>query len=174
MFQNVHVGEGGIFFCILHFHGIGVVDAVNFCRFENGIGFDFHGAQRRGGVGREIRIAGASGEDNDPSFFEVADGAATDERLGNLIHLDGGLHASKDFLFFKGILQCQRVDDGCQHSHVIGGDAIHVAGLVGYAAEKIASAHNDCHLDAEGMHVGEFGRDFMNAGRVNAEALRGG
>jgi hypothetical protein len=57
---------------------------------------------------------------------------------------------------------------------VIGGDAIHVFGLVGNPAEKIASAYDDGHLDVERVDIGEFSRDFMNAFGVDAKALIGG
>src|ERR1019366_8622662 len=150
---------------------VGVVDTVHFGGFEDGVGFDFHGAQRGGRVGREIRVAGAAGEDDDASFFEVADGAAPDEGLGNLVHLNGRLHTGEDVLFFESVLQGKRVDDGGQHAHVIGGDAIHVLGLVGNPAEEIATAYNDGHRDAEIVYIGKFSRYFMNADGVDAEAL---
>ncbi len=57
---------------------------------------------------------------------------------------------------------------------MIGGDAVHVLSLVGDAAKKIASTDDDCKLDAQLVNVGKFGRDFMNAFGVDAEALIGG
>jgi hypothetical protein len=57
---------------------------------------------------------------------------------------------------------------------VIGGDAIHVLGLIGNPAKKIASTHDDGHLDAKTVYIGQFGRDFMNAFGVDAKALFGG
>ncbi len=57
---------------------------------------------------------------------------------------------------------------------MIGGDAIHVLGLLGNPAKEIATAHNDCHLDAESIYIGKFSRDFMNASGVDAETLSGG
>jgi hypothetical protein len=47
-------------------------------------------------------------------------------------------------------------------------------GLVGDAAKEIAAANDDGHLDAEIVDIGKFGRDFMNARGVDAEALIGG
>ena len=104
----------------------------------------------------------------------MADGAAADEGLGDLVHFDGGLHAGVDVLFFERVLQGKRVDDRGQHAHVVGGDAVHVFGLVGNAAEEIAAAHDDGDLDTEAVHIGQFGGDFVNAGGVDAEALVGG
>jgi len=34
----------------------------------------------------------------------VPHGAAADEGLGNLVHLNRGLHAGKDVLLFEGVL----------------------------------------------------------------------
>src|SRR6202047_191259 len=174
LLQNIHVGKLRKLLGILHFHRVGVVDAVHFGGFEDGIGFDFHGAQRGGGIGREIRVAGASGKDDDASFFKMPDGAAPDEGLGYLVHLYGCLHAGEDVLFFESVLQRKRVDDGGQHAHVVGGDAIHVLGLLGNATEKIAATYDNRHLDTETVYIGEFSRDFMNASGVDAEALSGG
>ena len=58
-------------------------------------------------------------------FLEVADGAAADERLGHGAHLDGGHDARHDALLLERVLQRQRVDDGGQHAHVVGGGAVH-------------------------------------------------
>ncbi len=73
---------------------------------------DFHGAQRGRGVGREIRVASAGGENDDAAFFQMTHGAPANERLGNLVHLDGALQAREDALLFQRILQRQSIDDG--------------------------------------------------------------
>jgi hypothetical protein len=104
----------------------------------------------------------------------MPDGATPDEGLGNLVHFDGRLHAGEDILFFERILERKRVDDGGQHPHVIGGDAIHVLGLVGDSTKKIAPAYNNRHLNAKTVYVGKLGCDFMNAFGIDAEALIGG
>src|SRR5215468_6430939 len=57
---------------------------------------------------------------------------------------------------------------------MVGGDAVHVAGLLGYAAEEIAASDHNGDLHAEGMDVGQFGGNFVNAGRVDAKSLIGG
>ncbi len=57
---------------------------------------------------------------------------------------------------------------------MIGGNAIHIAGLFSDAAKEIAASDHDCDLDAKRVNISQFGRDFMDAKRVDAEALRGG
>src|SRR6266498_1400407 len=74
-------------------HRIGVIYAFDFCRFKNYVGFDFKGAQRGGGVGCEIWIAGTGGKDNDATLLEVANGAPPDEWLGQLWDVNRRHHA---------------------------------------------------------------------------------
>ena len=119
-------------------------------------------------------IAGAAGEDHDAALFEVANGAAPDERLGHLVHLDGAHHARPDALFLQRILQSQGIDDRGQHAHVIGGNAVHGLGLLGHAAEEIAAADHDGDLDSQTMYFGDFRRDLVHASVINTEALSGG
>jgi len=57
---------------------------------------------------------------------------------------------------------------------VVGGDAVHVDGLLGYAAEEVASSDDDAYLAAKGVDGGDFGGDFMDEDGVDAEALAGG
>jgi hypothetical protein len=52
---------------------------------------------------------------------------------------------------------------------VIGGDAIHVDGLLGDAAEEVSSADDDGDLAAEGVNVGNFFGYFVDEDGVNAE-----
>ena len=54
----------------------------------------------------------------------MTDGTATDEHLGDLPHLDGGLHAGVNVHFFERVLKGQRVDDCGEHAHVIGRNAV--------------------------------------------------
>src|SRR3954453_7668037 len=171
--QDLHVGDLGELGRVLHNHGIGVVDAVDLRGFQDGFCLDIHGAQRGGGVGGEVGVAGASGEDHDAFFFKMTDGAAADEGLRDLIHLDGRLHAGVHALLFKGVLQGKGVQNGGEHAHVIGGNAVHGAGLLGDAPKEIAAANHNGDLHAEGFHVRQFGGYFVNAEGIYAKALVG-
>ena len=53
-------------------HRVRVVDAVHLRGLHDDFGLDFHGAERGGGVGAEVGIAGAGAEDDDAALFEVA------------------------------------------------------------------------------------------------------
>ncbi len=132
--------------------------------------FDLHGAEAGGGVGGEVGVAGAGGEDDDAAFFQVADGAAADVGLGDLVDLDGGHDAAEEAEFLDGVLQGDGVDDGGEHAHVVGGDAVHVDGLLGDAAEEVATADDDADLAAEGVDGGDLGGDFVDEDGVDAEA----
>ena len=103
----------------------------------------------------------------------MPDSAPPDERLRHLIHLNRRLHARVDFLLLECILQSKRVDDRGEHSHVIGGNAVHVSSLVGHAAKEVAAAHNDRKLHSQLVHVGQLGCDLVNARRIHTKALIG-
>ena len=47
-------------------------------------------------------------------------------------------------------------------------------GLLGDAAEEVAAADHDGDLDAQAMHLGDFGRDFVDTRVVDAKTLSGG
>ena len=53
---------------------------------------------------------------------------------------------------------------------MIGGYAIHVDGLLGDAAEEVASADDDGDLAAEGVDVGDLFGYFVDEDCVDAEA----
>src|SRR5919112_2883015 len=62
------------------FDRVGRVDAVHLRRLQDHVGLYLKRAQGRGRVGREIRVAGAGGEDDDAPLLYVAYGAAAYER----------------------------------------------------------------------------------------------
>ena len=76
-------------------------------------------------------------------------------------------------LLLQRVLQRQSVDDGGEHAHVVGGDAVHGLGLLGDTAEEVAAANDDGDLDAECMHFADLGRDLVYAHIVHAKALAG-
>ena len=74
-------------------------------------------------------------------------------------------------LLLQRVLQRQGVDHGGQHAHVVRGDPIHLARLLGHTAEEIPASDYDRNLHAERMDVCEFSGNFVNAERIDAEAL---
>ena len=132
---------------------------------------DLHRAQRGGRVGREVGIAGAGREDHGAALFEVADGAAPDERLGDGAHLDGRHHARHDALLLERVLQRQGVDDRRQHAHVVAGGAVHPARAGGEPPEDVAAADDDGGLDAERLDLLHVVRDLRRDGRIDAVLL---
>lgn len=151
--------------------GVGGVDAVDGGGLEEDVGLDLHGTEAGGGVGGEEGVAGAGGEYDDATLFEMAHGAAADVGLGDFVHLDGGHDAAEEAELFDGVLKGDGVDDGGEHAHVVGGDTIHVDGLLGDSAEEVASANDDADLAAEGVNGGDFGGYFVDKDGVNAEAF---
>src|ERR1700724_206583 len=101
--QNVHVGDVVEFLGAVHFERIGVVDAIHSGCFQNGLGLDLHGAQRRGGIGREIEIARSAGKNHDSPLLQVTNSSAANERLGPLVHNDRKLRSCIAALLLQSI-----------------------------------------------------------------------
>jgi hypothetical protein len=53
---------------------------------------------------------------------------------------------------------------------VVGGDSIHVDGLLGDSAEEVSSSDDDSYLAAEGVNSGELFCYFVDENGVDSEA----
>ncbi len=130
------------------FLGIFVVNAVDAGGLGDDLGVDFEAAQRGRRIGGEVRIRCSGGEDDGASFFEMTNGPAANIGLGHLMHLNRGHDAGGNTQAFERILKGERIDDGCEHPHVIASNAIHVVGGRSDASKNIASAENEPYLHA--------------------------
>ena len=79
----------------------------------------------------------------------MTNGAAKNERLGHIFHFDGCLHPGLDADLRQSAAQCQRVDHGGKHSHVIRRRSIHATMRCRETTPDISSANYDRHLDTE-------------------------
>ncbi len=125
------------------FVGVRGVDAVHFGGFEKDVAVEFGGAEGGAGVGGEEGVACSCGEDDNAAFFEMADGAASDEGFGDGADVEGGHdpggNPEGDKFFFEG----EGVDDGSEHAHVVGGGLLDVAGFGEFGAPDDVSASDD-------------------------------
>jgi len=168
--ENLGIGDlfetsGGAIFL-----WIGGVDTVDRSGLQKDVGPDLHRSQGCCSIRGEVRISGSSGEDHNASFFEVADRPAADIRLGDLMHLDGAHDAAVEASFFDGILERDGIDDGREHSHVIGRDAVHVDGLLGDSAKEVSPSNDDPDLAAEGVGGCNLFGYFVDKYGVDTEA----
>lgn len=150
---------------------IGGVDAIDRGGLEENVSFDLHGTEAGSSVGGKEGVAGAGGEDDDAALFEVAHGPATDVGLGDLVHLDGRHDTAEEAELFDGVLKSYCIDDCREHAHVVGGDAVHVDGLLGDTSEEVSSAYDDAYFAAEGVNGGDFCGYFVDKDGVDAKAL---
>ena len=79
----------------------------------------------------------------------MAHGAAADERLGDLADVDRRLHAGGHAPLLQGVLEGEGVDHRGEHAHVVAGHAVDAAVAGGEAADDVAAADDDRHLDPE-------------------------
>ena len=149
LFEGVDERDLVVFDGVGEFFRVFIVDAVDLGGFHDDVGVHLGGAEGGGGIGREVRIAGAGGEDDDAAFFEVAHGATQNERLGDLVHRNGALDARGDAHFFEAIHEREGVDDGGEHAHVIARGPVDAALGALEAAEDVAAADDDADFDAE-------------------------
>jgi hypothetical protein len=99
----------------------------------------------------------------------MADRAAPDIRLGDLVHFDGGHHARGNALFFERILQRQRVDHGGEHPHMVRRHPIHVLRRRRDAAKEISAADHQANLDAATRHLRDLRCQSRDTRRIDAE-----
>jgi hypothetical protein len=57
---------------------------------------------------------------------------------------------------------------------VVGGDAVHITGLLGDSTKEISASDDDGDLYAECVNVRQLSSNFVNAQGINAESLVGG
>lgn len=123
--------------------GVCGVDAVHFGGFEEDIAVELGCSERGAGVRGEEWVACSCCKDDDASFFEVADGAASDEGLGDGADVERGHDAGVDpdgvEFFFEG----DGVHDGAEHAHVVGGGLLDVSGFGELGAADDVSASDD-------------------------------
>src|SRR4051794_38094709 len=96
--------------------------------------------------------------------------APPDERLCDLVHLDGGHHTRVDLLLFERILQGDTVDDGGEHAHVISCHAVHTTCLHRHPAKEISATYHDGNLASQHVNIFDLFRDLMDADRVHTES----
>src|SRR5579884_3002321 len=139
------------------------------------LGLDLRGTERGRRVGREVGIAHAGREDDDPSLLEVPDGAAADVGLGHLRHVDGGEDPGRLAETLDGVLQGERVDERRQHAHGVRRRAVQAFALAEGAAPDVATAHHDGELEVEVRpHLHDLLSQALHDVSVDGLVRRGG
>ena len=74
-----------------------------------------------------------------------------------------------DVVLLERVLERQRVDDGRQHAHVVGGGAVHALGARRQSAKQVAAADDDRRLHAELLDFADVDGDAAGDCRVDSE-----
>ena len=135
---------------------------------DEAVRVDLAGAQRRCGVGGEVRVARTGCEDNDVALLQMAHGTTTDVGLAHLVHLDSAHNTAGRVVALDGVLQGECVHDGGEHADVVGLSAVHATGGTGDAAEDVAPAHDDADLDALLVKGLDIASESIGDGGVDA------
>src|SRR6185312_11076824 len=83
------------------------VDAVNLSGFEHSVAIHFGRPEGRSRVGREEGIARPGGENHDPTFLQMTNGASAYVGLAHGAHRNGRLNAAWDAGTFQRRLHCE-------------------------------------------------------------------
>src|SRR5262249_22103188 len=67
-----------------------------------------------------------------------------------------------------------RIDHGREHAHVIGGDAVHIAGLLGYSPKEIPASHHQSDLHPQPMNLADLAGDGVDSMGLHSKAFVAG
>ena len=154
--------------------GIGAVDPVHLRRLQDHVGVNLRCAQGGGGVGGEVGVPGPPGEDHHPTLLEVAHRPAPDVGLRDLADLEGRQHPGVEAHLFQRVLKRHSVHHAGQHSHVVGGGAVHALVRRGHSPNDVAAADHDADLRPERVYLAHLlGQGPDHAGTDAEAALSG-
>src|SRR5690606_35834971 len=92
----------------------------------------------------------------DAALLEMPHSPPANIVLANLVDLDRRHHPGKHALALQGVLDGERIDHGCEHSHLVSGDSIDAGRRQPHAAKDIAAADYDRDLDTGITQVADF------------------
>ena len=97
---------------------------------------------------------------------------ATNERFGNLAHINGAQHTSMGALLFEGVLKGEPVDYRGQHAHVIRSGPIDGERFLARAPKDISSTHHDGDLHADVIDLFQLCGHSRYGLRIDAGTVR--
>ena len=158
--EHLVIGDGVELYGIGIGGGIAVVHAVDILGQQYHVGANLRRPQHRGGIGGEIRVAGAAAEDDHAALFQMTDGPGTDVRLCHGTDLQRCLHPHVHALLLQHVGHGHAVHGGGQHAHVVGPGTLDISLAVLHAAPEVAAADDHAHLHTHGGtfldHVGHL------------------
>src|SRR5690242_5423091 len=169
--QHVVIGERIVTLCSRIPSRIGAVHPVDLRPLEHGGTIHLRGTQRCRRVRGEKRIACAGSENYHAALFHVSDGAAADVRLAHAFHRNRRLHTRRYTEPLEYGLYCERVHDGREHAHVVGGGALYAVGSAGKTAKDIPAADDQTQLYATGASLFHVRSYALNRADVDAVGL---
>jgi hypothetical protein len=105
------------------------------------------------------------------AFLQVADRFSPDIRLDHLLDVERRLHAARDPGLAHGVRQRERVHHRGEHSHVVGGGAVHARRAGRDAAKDVAATDHHAELHPEARHLRHLAHDRLDRLAVDAERV---
>ena len=147
------------------------VNSVHPGALQNDVCFNLNGAQGSCRVRGEVRVARSATKNDHAAFLQMANGLASNKRLRNFVHLNGGLQSRENAFCFQGALQRQTVDHGGQHAHVVCLHAVHALSGTFHAAENVTAANDNAHLHSQFHYRLDFAGIRLQLCRLNTVGL---
>ena len=104
-------------------------------------------------------------------FFQVTNSAPANERLCNLLQLDGALQPGVHARGFKRTLQCHGIDHRRQHAHVVALGALHASFLRLNSSENVPPPNHNGAFNAFVYNGLDFACVLGQTAIVNAKLL---
>src|SRR5687767_2698313 len=101
----------------------------------------------------------------------MTNGAASNERLGQLWNVDRRQYPRLNANVLKCVLKHHRIHYGGEHANVIGGSPIHVRGAGRNSAKDVATANHDCDLGVDRVGLFDFFSDAPRDVYIDPERL---
>ena len=143
---------------------VGGVDAVDIGRLEERVAGQFRGAERRGGVRGEERIAGAATKDDHPARLDVAAAPCCARKCRRASACDTrSSRARREPWPSSAPSMASAFITVAEHADEIAADPVDALGGSLDPTEEIAAADNDGDLEARAAGIGDIGRRWRPA-----------
>src|SRR5262249_11052333 len=113
------------------------------------------------------------GEYDDTAFFQMPNRAPADVGFRHRLHRDCRKYAGWDLCSFEGVLERERIDDSCQHPHLVGGRAVHPARFILATPQHVSCADDESELNSEVVYFLDLESDLGQHVEIDTAAASG-
>ena len=150
---------------------VGGIDAVYTGTLEHHVSLDFDTAERRTGIGSEVWTACTCREDADIACLHRLYRLPLGVEFADRLHADGSKHLVLNAQGSECAAQCQGIDNGSTHTHLVALDTVETLLASTQTAEDVTTTNHNAYLNAHLMDLLYLLSIITQALWVDAEAL---